>query len=230
MRAVMLGILFAAVSGGWLTTAQAQMFGERNLGQPITRQPSPGQTPTTQPLQPGNPSTNLTGSLAAGLDSGVARFLRDSRSEGAFVGRDTRDVAGFVGTVQTDNLGAVTSAVDGLNILQGPNVNRIRPEPILRRPGPYRPRLTVGFEFTGRTAPVLERHLTTRLATGLEARLASPVKVEVVGRKAILSGEVASEYARTLAGELVRLEPGVSQVENRLRVAERSDSLAEPRP
>ncbi|MGE0537977.1 MAG: hypothetical protein AB7O68_23640 [Pirellulales bacterium] len=41
----------------------------------------------------------------------------------------------------------------------------------------------------------------------------------MTSRTAILEGVVASEHDRLLAAELARLEPGVSAVENRLRLA-----------
>ena len=47
------------------------------------------------------------------------------------------------------------------------------------------------------------------------------------GRSAILRGEVATEHDRVLAAELLRLEPGVGQVQNQLTVSSQAPSNQE---
>ncbi|MFV2067349.1 MAG: BON domain-containing protein [Pirellulales bacterium] len=51
---------------------------------------------------------------------------------------------------------------------------------------------------------------------------------ELRERTLILRGTVASEDDRALAERLARLEPGVSHVENRLRVADGRSDRAPP--
>lgn len=211
-------------SGG---AAQGQMFGQRTLGQTLTRQPSPGQPAPASAggAVSGNPNANLL----TGIETGMARFLRDNRGSGSFVGRDRRDIQGFVGTAQAENAGPIQSATGEFRLPPPPNVNRPRPEPAVSRPGPYRPRISLGFRpprlATAKQEAVLTRHLSRALAD----RLVGPLQVAVADRTAILEGAVASEYDRVLAEQLVLLEPGVSDVANRLQVASAAQPAA-PEP
>jgi hypothetical protein len=168
--------------------------------------------------------------LESAFDAGLSRFLRENRGAGAFVGRDPRDVGGFIGAAQSTNAGNIESAVDSLVVPPPPNVNRVQPDPAINRPGPYRPRLSLGFAPTAPQASteVAER-LRLQLGRTLNDRLGPSIRVAVEGRRAILSGEVASAHDRILAEELVRLEPGISEVVNRLE-ARPSDRLVEPAP
>ena len=58
-----------------------------------------------------------------------------------------------------------------------------------------------------------------RLARIPRLRENGPLTVEMDGRIAVLQGEVASEDARDLVARVVLLEPGISDVQNELRVA-----------
>lgn len=210
--------------------AQAQMFGPRALGGASTgRQPGPGQQPVSQPSPPtGNPATNTMLGLENAIDVGMSRFMRENRGAGAFVGRDAFDTS-FVGSMQSMNAGAIESAVDSLIVAPPPNVNRGRPDPSLTRPGPYRPRLSIAFPVTGQGSTVVAERLETQVGRSLNERLDQSIQVEVRGRRAILSGVVASAHDRALAEQLVLLEPGVSEVENLLETRP-SDSPAEQAP
>ena len=46
-----------------------------------------------------------------------------------------------------------------------------------------------------------------------------PMQISIAQRTATLRGAVASEYDRMLAEQLIRLEPGIRQVQNELTVA-----------
>jgi hypothetical protein len=214
----------------WLllsTSASAQMFGPRTLGGSLSRQPQPGTAPQPSPsagAMSGNPNANLLNSF----ETGMARFFRENRDRSSFVGRDRRDVQGFVGMTQAENVGPIESATGNLRIQQSPEVNRRMREPTTSRPAPYRPRLSLGFNAPRPAA--LEKALAGRLDRSLGSRLQAPVGVRLEGRTAILEGEVASEHDRALAAQLMLLEPGVSRVENRLQVAGSSPPIAPPKP
>lgn len=232
-RKATLLIAVALLACGLGRPVAAQMFGPRALGgQSIGPQPRPGQAPAAQPRPPSNdPNANLLSGFETGIDIGLSRFLRENRGEGAFVGRGS-DAPGFVGSVQTDNQGAIRSAVDTLMEAPLPNVNRAAVNVPVMRPGPYRPRLTLGFAAPQPSSQAIERDVTADIQEALARRSLGQVEVALSGRTAILMGEVASEHDRALAAELARLSPGVSQVVNQIQTASPSEPAApvEPAP
>lgn len=113
---------------------QAQMFGTRTLGQPLTAQPRPG-------LDDVDVGGENVGSL-----TGSERFLRDNRSATDFVGVDQSEANTFVGAGQVIEGGRVRSAIE---TLQNPpdragQMNQIWQASAPR--APYPPRLQVNFE------------------------------------------------------------------------------------
>ncbi len=84
-------------------------------------------------------------------------------------------------------------------------------------------RIAMKIGFTPREAFQPEE-VSSAIANRLETllNLQSPARVEMIGRKVILRGEVASEHERRLAEQLARLEATVDQVENQLVVANRT--------
>ena len=85
----------------------------------------------------------------------------------------------------------------------------------------YDPRLQVGFTYT--EPPTRQRALDIekRLANTPNLGLLGPVEVTIQGETATLTGLVASPRDRTLAGLLLTLEPGISEVRNDLAVVQR---------
>jgi len=73
-------------------------------------------------------------------------------------------------------------------------------------------------------APELSEKIT-RLARAGGVQSSTGIEVTMVGTTAVVRGTVGSEHHRTLVANLLRLEPGVWQVENKLRVA----ASAQPR-
>lgn len=67
-------------------------------------------------------------------------------------------------------------------------------------------------------APELSAKIT-RLARAGGVQSPTGIEVTLVGTTAVLHGTVGSEHHRTLVANLLRLEPGVWQVENKLAVA-----------
>lgn len=189
--------------------ASAQLFGERNLGGTIARPTFPDQT------------------AGGGAGPRDPRFQRGTAEARTFVGAELLDLANPVGLQQALGMPlAPQSAVDGLREELQPRVNRIIIEPPPVRPLPYRARLRVDFDYPALPEETLTVALSERLRSAMSRLEPLPdVKVTVLDRTAILEGAVSSHRSRALAEQLVRLEPGVSRIENRLEVLE---ALPEP--
>ncbi len=217
-------------------TTSRGLFGDRTLGAGIS---SPNRTFAggtagglgglgAGPLAGGTTLAGATtqANASAGQLTGNERFLRGNRQPGQFVGADTADVANPMSNFrQTLGLGPMTSS--GLTeslaalgrSLQGPN-------PTGNQQGSfgnnsrtaYRITRTVAFEYA---LPQPAQHsavLSQRVVRALRLPDADAIRVILQGRTAILQGEVATEHARDLAERLLRLEPGVSSVQNELTV------------
>ena len=190
------------IACAWLllaaTRAEAQLFGTpRNLGTPLSRRPQPG---AAQP----------------GTVAGGERFVRGNRGPQDFVGAERRDVRRFVGSQRLAG-GRVQPATSTLRPQPAPHVNQPLPAGDRGRNSLYEPRLVVDFDFTPRPAHELEQVLAARLANSLANRQWGQIEVSVAGQTATLRGEVVSADARRLAEALVRLEPGIADVQNDLR-------------
>lgn len=201
-RLILLGCV---VSAAWLWAADqgwAQMFGSRTLGRTLVGRPNSGGSDAD------------TGTL-----TGSERFLRGNRQRTQFVGADTADLPRFVGSVQSRTMGEVQSAMTGFRVEQGTNVNLTAAAGGLRRTNIERPRLTVGFEATGRSSEAIRQTLEQQLARSPSLASIGPVEVLVEGQTAILRGTVVSAQDAELAALVVGFEPGIDQVRNELTIA-----------
>lgn len=83
-----------------------------------------------------------------------------------------------------------------------------------------RTRLRSGIDV----APMLPEQVQTRAVERIRqlptANQINGIGIVMEGRTAILTGEVASEQQRRMSELLIRLEPGVSQIDNRLTIAQ----------
>ena len=153
-----------------------------------------------------------------GQVTGAERFLRGNRAAGDFVGTDSGDRAGFVGSTASDNTGPIRSAATGalVRTTTGPAINRTR----VRSPAPYmyEARLRVGFDVSPRSLPTHETKVAQRLMQVRAIDPASSIAVKLEGSTATLSGTVGSGREKILAGMLLTFEPGISTVKNELVV------------
>ena len=184
--------------------AAAQLFGARQLRNPLIRQNAIG-----------------SGTADAGTLQGNERFLRGNRSAADFVGTANRDEVGFVGQVNALNLDpSQIPTLLGLRerVNRSPQINR----PVRkRRPNSLlEPQLELDFGADPAQLQQQTVAATTRLNQSLAAHISPQIEVSVAGRTAILRGEVDSEEAARLAEAMTRLEPGISEVQNELRVRE----------
>ncbi len=150
-----------------------------------------------------------------------ARFLRDSREAGDFVGRRSSDEGGIVGARSSGEAReTVRSAVDdNLQIDLGTDINQTN-VPLM--PPQFQlnaPRLKAGFLPRVRAGSEIDARLINRLRTRLPGDATNPIEVSVGEGEVLLRGEVASERDRRMAELLVGFEPGVRQVRNELQVA-----------
>jgi len=171
----------------------------------------------------------------AGAVDESARYLRRNREAGAFVGADSGEVRGFVGAQQATELGtdaSITSAIDAgeLIIETAPDAN-VTAQPIApARSGMYPPRLQVGFDFQPRPQSEVSSQIADRLVVALSLDASNSIEVLVEDGVAILRGEVPAERERRLSELLVRLEPGVVEVQNELTVRQRVPAALEQPP
>jgi hypothetical protein len=187
---------------------------------------------------------NMPNLAQGNLLTGTERFLRGNQ-QGRFVGRDVTAVRELVDTLRGGRVSDGTT--DGW---QGYRDEFGRGRRDLRRDGQnrrasfdanggrrrrweaVRTRRQVAFPYPQPVADQVSAGLQRRLRQILPpVPLAAPVAVAVDGRTAVLQGVVASEHARVLAEQMAQMEPGVSRVENRLRVIpgpEAAESGSEP--
>jgi hypothetical protein len=252
-------IVFAVALGvslGMAAPSRAQLFGDRALGHvtmPRTRQtgaPSIGSAAKSFNLSP--KSSASSGAAASpfegvGMPDPTARYMRGNRDAADFVGADSRDTHGFVGMQQAENNSDAPTTGGPVRVQTGPDANRGQPAASRVAGRMYAPRLRVGFDLAPRhvgSVPQdpaargvdVNQELTLRLGSSLPLGGTDWVEVSLVGGKATLRGEIESERIRRLAGLLLLLEPGISNVQNELKVrpappsqeADRSSPAAKP--
>ncbi len=190
--------------------AAAQLFGKRSVGSTLSRRARPTGVGRT---------TTADASADAGTIQGNERFVRGMRGRADFVGGDSRDRGGFVGSQQAETTGTVRTAVSGPRGDTGPDANQGQAKTAAPRTGMYDPRLRIDFSFTPESPRVVSVALTRRLRACRGIDQSSPIVVSVEGETATLRGEVAAERDRKLARLMLLFEPGISQVRNELTVA-----------
>ena len=209
-------IILSAVCGFGSQEAQAQLFGgSRTIGAPLSQQQGaggglfggqsqapgaiPGATPAPGALQPSTmgPSPN-------------SRYLRQNRGQNNFVGNDGN-------SNNPNGLNSRPAALDA--------IERRVPESLLnppRTPTPrnrmYDPKLTVGFQYTPRLASEISENLRKQVSGLSQMDPSLQLTTSEDGRTVRLEGFVHSEREKELIEQLMLFEPGISAVQNDLRV------------
>ena len=182
------------------SVAQAQLFGTRSLGQPLSRRSAASAVSTT------------------GEISGNERFLRENRGGSDFVGSDQGDQRGFVGSQQARGRGSVISSTTGLREKTDRSSQINRALPAIAKNAMYPPRIQLG-ELTIRERQVRsDPQLAAQLVSSRRFSTGCHFSVSVAGRQATVQGEVASARERHLAELVLLLEPGIESVVNQLKV------------
>ncbi len=202
------------VIASWLFAAQvqAQMFGSRSAG--------------------GGLGGNSQGTDVGGVGTlnFNERFIRGNRRSGSFVGGDSKDRRGFVGSQQGGQTGRARPTISRPRPSSAPDANRTAAAAGRSHSGLYEPRLSVAFEVTRRSEEAIAEDLARLLEASPGFHSTSRIEVSVAGAIATLRGEVASERDRTLAERLILFEPGIDSVRNELKVKPPSQGPAEYLP
>jgi osmotically-inducible protein OsmY len=188
--------------------AQAQLFGNRSLGDSVSRR-------------------GRQADANVGTVTGNERFVRGNREGSSFVGTDSRESRNFVGSQNASPATSGSTLTAPVRIEQAPDANRATRASASRGPrgGLYRPRLAVSFSHpplsSQQAATTRAQQVAALLARQLDSAFADrsrSIEVSLEGGKATLKGVVPSEHERSLAGLLALFEPGISEVENELVV------------
>lgn len=200
-------VLVALFAGA--TTAEAQLFGDRTLGRPVS-------AGTERP-----PLTPLAGLPLAEI--GVARVGPEL---GGFVGRGPVARDRFVGRADAAASALELAALQELDRARAAESRRRRTRNanVLqvgegRSVGPaYDPRLTIAFDYPALTARPNELRVEQSIESVLQGVQFAGVTVAVADGRATLGGTVDSHKVRQLAEAIVYLEPGVEVVVNQIEI------------
>lgn len=189
---------------GGVDSASGQLFGTRQMGNTLNRQPAAG-------------GGDFAGNV--GMVQGNERFIRGNRAANDFVGGAGRDAGGFVGQVNAANIDASrvpTTLGTTRQTNRAPQINR----PVQRHlPNTLHfPPLELGFVPEPAQVQRLASTAEQNLGQSLVGRFGNQIEVSVEGRTAILQGEVDSAASSRLAELMAGFEPGISEVRNQLQV------------
>ncbi len=228
-RQSLLAITAVLLATALASDVHAQIAGRRSVGQGISR----GRTGIATPARPspreraaglrGRPAGENPGGAAedVGQITGDERYLRENRSAADFVGADSGESRGFVGGQATEvSAEDIQSAITEPLVRPGATVNVNRPlaPQVPRSTEMYRPRLSIGFNFTRQTPRDTSLAARNQLRTSHAIHSTAAIEVSIAGRTATVRGAVASEHERKLAELLLLFEPGISEVTNELEV------------
>lgn len=192
--------------------AWGQMFGERNIGQPLQGRRQQGQ------IAP--PDLEAVGTI-----DGNRRFLRDNRGRDSFVGSDREELRGFVGSQQAIGSGRVRAATDDLRPPPDESTRINRPLPPLRPGAMLYPRLTLADGMGVDDGPPAASPSDVlspdpRLQESLAKHASGTIRVLRNGDRAVLEGSVPSRQEADRLKLLLSFEPGIYRIEDRLTVGD----------
>jgi osmotically-inducible protein OsmY len=163
-------------------------------------------------------------------DVSSARYVRGNRQAGDFVGGSAaQDTQHFVGGVPNDtNTGngmssgefssSMTSGGGYPNSRQNVNRDQQGGGATGQTATTIRVTFRAAFDYPQRDSRQLSTSLTRRLAKTPAIQTQTPIRVELQGRTAILRGIVSAEHDRSLAAQMIRLEPGIEAVRNEIEI------------
>jgi hypothetical protein len=217
-----------AQSRGTTTTG---MFGSQTLGSPNGASPSAMGTGMTTGMGSNN-STGLGGGATQGtaFGSGLVGGMQNLQAGGAtgFVGSSTANITNNLSRIGTPggsqvarptNFNQLTqlmtqSRQNQFNQQQAQRATRATNQP----QGQFRVPLRLGFLPTPVSATRFNPVVSARITKVPGLAKIGTIEANLQGRTAVLRGTVATESDRQLAEALVRLEPEVLAVDNRLVV------------
>lgn len=134
-----------------------------------------------------------------------------------FVGRDAGDVVGTYGQGGS----AANQFFNNMNKSMKQQSRRSRPtshQTVQNPPQPMRVEVKVAFTPPAQSSNQLAESIRTRLTKILADHQMSPANFSMEGDTAVLRGAAASDSERAVIGQLVALQPGVSDVRNEMTV------------
>jgi hypothetical protein len=193
--------------------AFGQMFGARQVGNPLSRQVGPQTRPAASAADP-------TGASAAFVQ-GNERFVRGARAGNQFVGADAGEVSNFVGQV---NAGSQTANLQpAITVSARPNLAPMINRPMKKRSANslLEPRLQIAFEPGPETTAGRVEKAQNAIEVVLSSHFGNQISVSVANQTATLRGVVPDAESVRLAELMTLMEPGISQVENQLQAGSR---------
>jgi len=235
MRSIVLPFVGLFLLG--LILCQRPAFGQSrtlNLGGSGSRSLGGGVSGGTRNF--GGAGSGAMGQLGAGtqigdnMPTGIGevdssdRFVRDARAPGQFVGSDTGEMQGFLGSVQSGagsgrNQGGLQGLISAAQN-RGNATNRQGNNRGGRGTTDVRTSLRVAFSYTRTSPEQISTTVARRLEKSQRIRTLSAVQVHLENGTATLRGVVATDHDRVLAERLTRLEAGIWRVKNELTVAQ----------
>ena len=163
-------------------------------------------------------SFGLTGAGQGGVQPGGLQQGAGGQQRG-FVGNDAQDSQNMFQNLNgRDRRRAMFNfALDSLNEMRD---SRRRWQNRNRTPPAARVKLTPEIDIAPLAPADTAAVLNQRLGQVLAPRGGDSVTVAMEGRTAVLTGAVASEHDKALAEKMASFEPGVSEVQNLLTVAD----------
>ncbi len=138
-------------------------------------------------------------------------FIHRNQGPGSFVGASSQSQTGFVGAQNATGGTAQTAVTAKVPVTNLNDTLMARGRTDL-----YDPRLELGFESKAHSVEAISSALARQLNSCPSLHLSSPISVLVAGQTATVRGEVASEWDRAMAEQMVLFEPGISEVQNQL--------------
>lgn len=207
-RSVMLVAAAFVLSTSAVETAQAQLFGARSLGNPLTRRaPNAGVAPAAMD--------------SAGAVQGDERFFRGNRSRDEFVGSNRSSLRGFIGSDQAIGTGRVRTSVESLQEPPDRSAAINRPVAPLAANAMYRPRLSISASemATGSYIAAVADQRDAKLASRMSKAAGSDIQIFHQGERTVIRGMVASESMVEKLRILASFEPHIDTIESQLQVA-----------
>jgi len=227
------------VALGFASTASAQargatttgLFGPQQLGSPSGASPSGMGSGMTTGMGSNN-STSFSGSATAGTNfgSGLVGGMQNLQAGGqtGFVGASSSTTTNSLSRIGTPggaqiarptNFNSLTqlmtqSRQNQFNQQQAQRATRATNQP----QGQFRVPLRLGFQAPAISSSRFNAPVSARLTKIPGLAKVGTIEANLQGRTAVLRGTVSSEADRLLAEALVRLEPEVMAVDNRLVV------------
>ncbi len=198
--------------GSGTGSSSTGIFGTQSFGQGTSGGGSMFQSgATTQGLGSGGAGLGSGGGMGQsgfGLQGGSQQGMGQAGQQQGFVGRTPETMQQFFTNLQAGQSQFFQElGLGGRGNRDGGNQQQETP--------PVRITLNVGFSYPPPNEARLGLAIQDRLSRVLKRRFPS---VEVTGRTVTLRGTVSTAHERELAEQLVRLEPGVSVVQNDLVV------------